>query len=297
MNSEPTTHPLQGARDIDSAMNLIWAFYTKNFVVLFVLSFVLSLLSQFLMQASGFSEIQTATTPEEMLEIFTGIYPKLIIIGLVSLIFNLFLGFFVYHYPGMRMSAIITSLGKTLKSFLPYLVIMIIFSFLGLIGLFVGIFALVVGAFFVLIYLVALFALLIPVVVVEDLHIGETMGRAFSLTNKRFWPNMGWTSVFMLILIVVSMVLSALVLLPFTGSFIKSLTNPEEASAIIELSSNPAFLIASSVVDALTRPFLILLGFTMYYAGVDAFKRPMPLKEEGENGPSVDDLYSKPKDQ
>ena len=36
-------HPLYQIHNIDSAMNSLWGFYKKNFLVLFITSFVMSL--------------------------------------------------------------------------------------------------------------------------------------------------------------------------------------------------------------------------------------------------------------
>jgi hypothetical protein len=66
---------------------------------------------------------------------------------------------------------------------------------------------------------------------------------------------------------VASMILSTLILLPFAGSFMKILTNPEEASSIMNFMTNPVYLALSALVRALYFPLLPVLGTILYFNG------------------------------
>ena len=54
---------------------------------------------------------------------------------------------------------------------------------------------------------------------IEDNSIIHTITRTFSLTHRNFWSNIGWVAVFIIIMIVISVILSAIILIPFTGVF------------------------------------------------------------------------------
>ena len=292
MNSELNHHPLSGATDIDSAASIIWSFYKKNFVALFTISFIISLISQLLMKSGDIMSIQSATTPDEMIQAFNKIYPTLILMVIVTLVLNLFLAWFIALYPLKGIKSVGESFTGTAKSFLPFIVITIIFAFLGIIAIIVGTFALIVGAFFAMVYLVLIFSLLSPVIVLEDQNIGETMSRVFSLANRRFWPTMGWTTLLILILLVASFLLSAIILIPFTGNFVKAILDPAASSAMVEISANPLFVILSSIAEAVTKPLLLLMGFTIYFSSTESGKNLITDNKETGSGPKVEDLYS-----
>jgi hypothetical protein len=54
-------------------------------------------------------------------------------------------------------------------------------------------------------------------------------------------------------------------MLPFTGSFIKSITNPEEAGVMLEMSRNPVYIGLSSLMTSLVTPVLPILAFILYF--------------------------------
>ena len=53
-----------------------------------------------------------------------------------------------------------------------------------------------------------------------------------------------------------SVIFSGIILLPFTGNFIKTITNPEAATNMVNVASNPLFIILSALVSALTLPLM-----------------------------------------
>jgi hypothetical protein len=123
----------------------------------------------------------------------------------------------------------------------------------------------------------------------------NAIGRSFTLTHRGFWSNIGWVAVCLLILIVISLIFSSLVLIPFTGSFLKAITNPEEATNILSFTSNPIYIILSSMVNALYFPIMPILGVILYFNGrarEEVVQSPFQGNEPDKI--RVEDLYSKP---
>ena len=92
------------------------------------------------------------------------------------------------------------------------------------------------------------------------------------------------------------MVLSGLVMLPFTGTFLKALSNPQEASSLMDIAVNPAMLLASSVASAVMMPLFPIFGFILYFNGrareeVDEQANP----KDNAGSVRVEDLYAPPR--
>jgi hypothetical protein len=170
---------------------------------------------------------------------------------------------------------------------------MVLLTFAGAIAIIVGIFALIVGAFFAFIYVMTVYLIVLPVLMAEGTNIFNAIGRTFSLVHRNFWSNMGWVAVFLIILILVSVLLSTLVLIPFTGDFLKTIMNPEDPSKMIDMASNPWLLILSAVTNALTLPLLPILAGILYFNGIASEKQVQQVKPEDDKV-RVEDLYAKP---
>jgi hypothetical protein len=193
---------------------------------------------------------------------------------------------------------VIVSIVRSLKYYLPYLVVMIILAFAGSIAIALGIMVLVVGVFFSILYIMTLYFMVLPIMMVEGPDIGNTIRRTIKLAHRNFWSNIGWVAVFLIILIVISVIFSGIILLPFTGSFFKSIMNPEDATNIADMATKPLFIILSAVVNALTLPLMPIFACILYFnaragekqghtaAGID--------NDNGSGKVRVEDLYAKP---
>jgi len=87
------------------------------------------------------------------------------------------------------------------------------------------------------------------------------------------------------------------VLLPFTGSFMKTFTNPEEATALIDLTTNPLFIILSAVINALTFPLMPLFACILYFNARAREEQPAETTKPvdyDDQKVKVEDLYAKP---
>ncbi len=130
----------------------------------------------------------------------------------------------------------------------------------------------------------------------EGNNIGNSIGRSFTLSHRRFGANLGWTAVMLLIVIVGMIVLSSLILLPFSGGFLNILKNPENAMDALSFMSNPWYIGLSALASALFTPVLLIFSAIIYFnararesesiAAADISNEPDKIK--------VEDLYAKP---
>jgi hypothetical protein len=140
----------------------------------------------------------------------------------------------------------------------------------------------------------------------EGPSIGNAISRTLTLVHRNFWSNIGWVAVFFIILIVVSLVLSGIVLLPFAGSFFRTLFNPEEATKMLDMATSPVFITVSSLAGAVTMPLMPIFALILYFNGVAGEKKSeseseneikndagSPTKPE-DGRVRVEDLYAKP---
>ena len=102
----------------------------------------------------------------------------------------------------------------------------------------------------------------------------------FQACTQEVLENIGWTAVFGSMLIVISVLLSGIILLPFSGNFLKALSDPQNAATAAELASNPLYIILSAIVSALTFPlpvFACILYFRAKQKKTSLFIIPLTL--------------------
>jgi hypothetical protein len=296
---EIKNHPLYRIHNIDSVMSSLWQFYKKRFVVLMIASFIMSLGIQLLSLNFDLKGLQSITDPMEMLEKMKGMIMPMLLISLASLLFTVILQYYVIYSPVDDNVNIFNSIYKSLKYILPYLVILILLAFFGSFAIMLGLLALIIGVFFSLLYLMTIYMFILPILMVEGNNIANAISRTIKLSHKGFWSNIGWVTVFLLILIVISVLASAIVAIPFTGSFLKMIANPDAASEAINYMYNPVFIILTSLVNALTFPLMPIFAAILYFNGrakEDGVQTAVP---EGNEPPrvTVEDLYAKPRDE
>jgi len=260
-------HPLYSKHTLDSVMSSLWDFYRRKFFALFITSLIFSVATHLLMLNFNLNDLQNFTDPMEVLEKVRGMILPIAIISIVSLYFTVVIHYYVIYNPIDRDVTILSSTYKSLKYFFPYLIIIILLSFFGSIAMALGLLVFIIGIFFAAIYIASLYMFFLPVLMVEGTDIGNAIARTFSLVHKRFWINIGWVAVFIVILMVISVILSGIILIPFSGSFLKIMVNPEEASNIMDFASNPLYIILSSAANALYLPALPVFATILYFHG------------------------------
>jgi hypothetical protein len=294
--NEYKNHPLYKKHNMDSALGSVWDFYKTNFLPLFVVSLVMSLILQYATTMVNMQELQEMSDITAIIEKMKEMIVPVLIISLASMLFTTILQHYIIYKPIDSGYSILDSLLKSLKYFFPFLVIMILLSFFGAIALVAGVIALIIGALFAIVYIMLLYLFILPLLMIEGPNIGNTISRTFTLAHRNFWSNIGMVAVFLIILIVISIVLSALIMIPFSGNMIKSILDPTNAVKP-DFSGNPLFIILSSVVNALTLPLIPIFACIMYFnarAGEDEIMNKP--QEPTEYRPSIEDLYSRPKD-
>jgi hypothetical protein len=293
-----SSHPLYKPYTIDSAMNSLWDFYRKRFFVLFLISLVMSLITQYASTLIDFREIQSITDPEEMLlKLKEYIWP-MVLISVLNLFFYNILQYYIIYSPLDKENNLPRCLINSTRYFIPYLIIMVLLVFFGSVALFLGLLALVIGIFFSVLYVMTIYLFILPVMMSEGPNIANTISRTFRLTHRSFWANIGWTAAFLLIILVVSVVLSGLVLLPFTGSFIKVFSNPDDPSALMDLAGNPIYIFLTAAVNALVFPLVPIFGLILYFNGCARENQAVVPDYNQDHYPDdkvkVEDLYAKP---
>jgi len=291
-----SSHPLYRRHNIDSAMSSLWEFYKKKFFSLFLISLVMALVTQYASSFVNIKEIQTVTDPMIRLEMLKGYIVPILIILLIDLLSITILQYYIIYSPLNSEDNILVTLLKSLKYYIPYLIIIVLLAFAGSIAIVLGILALIIGVFFSILYIMTLYLFILPIMMVEGPNIANTISRTITLAHRNFWSNIGWVAVFIIILIVVSVIFSGIILLPFTGNFLKTIMNPEDATNLVDMTTNPLFIILSAVVSAITLPLMPIFSCILYFnakAGEDQGKNVAPVNRENEKV-RVEDLYAKP---
>ncbi len=285
-------HPLAGASDLDSAMTRLWDFYKQYFVGLYIISFILSLLSALFSASLDLAAIQTTTDPEELLAMMKEMVLPYSLIVFVSLIFGVLIHAWILERPLGQDNVIGNTFRKSLQAFIPYLIVVIVIGIAGSVVTAVGLVLLVLPGLFAAFYILTIAIFALPVTLIESRNAATVISRSFSLAHRNLWPNMGWVIVVLLIIIIISLVMSSLIMLPFTGSLLKSLTNPEEAGALLEMVKNPVYIIISSLTTALITPVLPILAFILYFRN-NVGQPATVVEKEDDNRVRVEDLYPK----
>lgn len=260
-------HPLYKVHTIDSAMDSLWNFYKEKFLSLFVISFFMGLVLQYLSTIVNINDIQSITTLDEMmLKVREYMWPMLII-SVVSLLFTTILHYYIIYNPLDPEMNIFRSAMLSLRYFVLYMIIMVFLVIAASFALFLGLLLVVIGVLFAAIYVMTIYLFILPVLMVEGPSIANTMTRTITLAHRNFWPNIGWTAVFVVILLVITTLLSGLILLPFTGKFFQAFTDPGEASSLIEITTKPLYLVLSALLSAITMPLLPIFACILYFNG------------------------------
>jgi hypothetical protein len=289
-------HPLYRKHNIDSAMSSLWDFYKKRFLSLFLISFVMSLVLQYVSTFVNIQELSSVTDPMVMLGMMKELLVPILIISVINLLFNVILQYYVIYNPLSKENNILISMLKSLRYFIPYLIIMVLLAFAGSIAIVLGILALIVGVFFSLLYIFTLYFFILPVMMTEGPHIANTISRTITLAHRNFWSNIGWVAVFIIVLIVISLISSGIILLPFTGNFLKTIINPGETSGLTDMTKSPLFLILSALAGALTFPLIPLFSCILYFNGIATEDKSLEatVADPENTTVRVEDLYAKP---
>jgi hypothetical protein len=204
---------------------------------------------------------------------------KLFLILLVVFVGYSLLYLFIHYYVIYQYTepdrSHLSMFGEAMRRFaLPYFLIVFIITIILTVSMTVGVFLLIVGMFVALCYFGTIFLPVTPILIVEKDDPITTLGRCFKLGHLDFWPTLGALLVIQILLMVASMILSAIVMAPFAIDLFK-LMNPNTIMEMMESGESifsfmtPAFVLVSSVVNAVTFPvtpiFAVLVYFKLKY--------------------------------
>lgn len=273
-------HPLYKKHNIDSAMSSMWNFYKKKFIPLFIISLGMSLAIQLASSLIDIREMYSITDRLVMLDKMKEFIWPMILISVLSLLFLTVMQYYVIYNPIDKENTFLKCIVKSLRFFVPFIIIMILYIFVSSFILFLGILVFVVGVLFAALYVATVYLFFLPVMMAEGPSIANTITRTIALAHRGFWANLGWTAVFILIMLVASIILSGLVLLPFTSSFMKALNPQTDSTALLNVASNKVYIILSTVVNALLYPFLSIFACVLYFNGRAGEEKPVPYEPE-----------------
>ena len=289
-------HPLNKKYDLDTALSTIWEFYKKWFGSFVLIAFVFSLVTTYLTGRIDISEIYSVTDPEEMMEIVRSMIGPYALILFFTFVFSLVLQYYIIRKPVDPDSNIFTIATQGLvKFFLPLLALLILLSLFAVFALMIGVLLLFIGALFAMVYVVMLYAFIVPVLMIEDKGISNTITESIKLAHKRFWPNTGWVTVFIILLMVISFILGAIIMIPYGGSFFRTILNPENTGEILDITSKPSFIVLNAIINALTMPLFPIFSLVLYFNARSYYSgEAVDNASSGDDGGRVkiEDLYS-----
>jgi len=258
--------------DFDKVLSSVFSIYIKKFMPLFISSFLGLLLVQMVMYQLGFFELYQVENPEDMMLVFSKLMSKISVLSISYVLIYGVLNAFLVNYIFISDNNSSVNLGDilvdTLKKYTVHMIFFIILSILiVLVGMLVGVFAFVVGMLLAVIYLGAV---LIPggaILVAEEKNAIDTVARTFSLAHKDLWINLGIFVIFILIMILMSIVVNALISIPFVIMFFDNL---KETGSIFEAFNFHSYdlgiwlVVINSIVAAVVYPIYPILSVVMY---------------------------------
>ena len=213
-------HPLYKKYSLDNLISSLLEFYRSKFIVLFLSSLVVSALTIFYTNKYiDINALQATSDPEELMLIFNDMVVPLMLIFLVNLLFYMVLNHYIIHSPLDENHNFFHSMRQSLNLVFPYLVTMVLFLFAASLAVLIGLSLLIVGVFFTSLYMFSIFLLILPIFIVEGNNIGSAISRSIKLTHNGFWKNLGWIAVVVLVYMVASLLLSAVITIPFAEIF------------------------------------------------------------------------------
>ncbi|MFO7940769.1 MAG: hypothetical protein R6U66_13565 [Bacteroidales bacterium] len=263
--------------DVETILVTTFQTYKKLFLPLFLYSFVGLLLIQSLLFVTGFSEFFQNLNPREMEDpaMISNFMRQMIWVVLISLVayslLNVTLLNYVERYGRNQSLLVTTVLGEAArKYFLHFLFFILLATVMIVLGTMIGIIAIIVGAFVAALYLGTV---LIPgggIIVAEHTNAFETIGRAFQLTHKNFWVAVGSVVLYLLIMLLISLVLSAIIMIPFVIIFFQSVGAGDMSFAEMFQPANynigAGMILLNAVTGAITYPITAIFSVVLYHA-------------------------------
>lgn len=266
-------HSLYKPMEVDSVISTVFTIYLKNFFKLFLFTFLTVLLVQYLFYSIGFYEVMKTFDPEYVegnLGYFFKLMGKILIISVLAYgILNTFLINYLFVKDIDPNASVGSILGESISKFTIHMIFfMILTSFIMFFGMMLGIIVFVIGILLAAIYFGTVLVSGCSIIVVEQKNAFDAIGRSFSLTHKDFWQAVGSLVLFVLILILISMVLSAIIAIPFVIMFFGNLNDTKSFLEAFNLNIYELGIwqvVLNSIVSALTFPLYAIFSLVLYF--------------------------------
>jgi len=289
-------HPLCRVHTIDTAISSLLDFYKNNFVKLFAMSLVMAAVLQYAVSSMiDITSIQSETDINVLMEKIQELMIPFGIIAFMNICFFIIIQHYVMFSPLDENSSISNSILSSFKYLFPYLVTIILLAIFGGLVIAFGMLVFIIGAIFAIIYVITLYLFILPTMMMEGADIGNTIIRTFKLAYKDFWTNIGWVALFLTLFVLITLIISGLILIPFSGNFLQSIFNSGEAASFAEITQKPLYIILSVGASALTMPLMSLLSAILYLNGRAKEENEQSRFDKTEEKKiTVEDLYAKP---
>ncbi|HAF28540.1 MAG TPA: hypothetical protein DCG75_05785 [Bacteroidales bacterium] len=266
-------HSLYKPMEADSVISTVFNIYFKRFWVLFFTSFVAAFLIQTTFYQLGFFELTKLTDQEELIEMIVNMRKEILVGSIVYFILYgsliSFLINFLIKVDLNPLSNLTEIFIETIKGYSIHIIFFLIISMIiVVIGSSIGLLVFIVGVIAALLYLGTI---LIPgstIIIVENKNAIEAIGRSFKLVHKDFWSILGALLLFILAIILISILLSAVTVIPYIIAFFD---NWHEANNIKDIFNLKTFdigfwsVVINSFVSAITYPLYAILSLVVYF--------------------------------
>ena len=266
-------HSLYRPMEVEAIFSHVFTIYKNKFIPLFLSGFIAFFFIQFIIYNLGITQIYTIADPEEMMRELSGFMGvmSIVITGTV-IIYGLLNAYFVNLILKNDGENKLTSGELFMESLKKYSIHMIFFLLLS--GIIVtlstlaGIFIFIIGFLIAFAYLGTVLFPGAAIVVAEEKNALEAISRTFSLVHKDFWSTLGAMVLFVIMMILISIVVSALMSIPFVIIFFD---NWSETGNIFESFKMQNYdvgmwtVLLNSLVSALTYPFYAIFSVVLYF--------------------------------
>ena len=266
-------HKLYQRMDIDKVLSNIFSLYFKNFWVLVTSSFVAALLIQFAFFQLGFYNLTQLTDPEELLSMIMSMRKELLIGTLIYfLVYGVLISFLINYLlirdsnSNIPVNIIFT---ESLKNYTIHIIFFYMLSIIMLVvGASIGLMLFVIGIVFVSLYLASVLIPCFTIIIAENKNAFEAIHRSFSLVHKDFWSTVASVITFVLIVIVISIILSALMAIPYVVMFFDKMIESGNLLRSLNLGNYDIGIwtvVLNSIVASLTYPIYAIFSLILYF--------------------------------
>jgi hypothetical protein len=267
-------HPLYQPMDFEALFTQTFQIYKKHFVYLFLYSFLGIILISMLFFATDLQDSFTYDmlyNPDQIGSFLGKLFLILLVMFLGYSILYLFIHYFIIYQYAEPEQSHFSMFSNALKKFaLPYFLLVIIMIIILTLSMTIGFFLLIIGMFVALCYFGTIFLPVTPILIIEKDDPISTLGRCFNLGHLDFWATLGALIVIQILIMVASMILSAITMAPFAIDMFQ-LMNPNNVLEMMESGESifsfitPAFVLVSSIVNAITFPIIPIFAVLVYF--------------------------------